>query len=803
MKKLILLIPSILFFLLMSCGVHQPDKLNTNEDINSSDFVHSHPVTEKNRASQGETESAPFNKTPSSPPLPVEQAIASIKVQSGFVLENVVSEPNIFTPVALAFDGNGRIWVAEMNTYMPDVKGNNEEVPEGNITLLEDSNGDGNIDKRTVFIDDVILPRTISLVKGGILYADHTQLFFAEVLEGDKIGVREVIDPTFAQGGSLEHKPNGMMYGLDNWYYNTKSNKRYKAVALDADIPSNSKEIYRNKYWKMVRGKTERRGQWGLSMDDYGRLYHNGNSSPASGEFLRPGSLLKNPNFSPTMKASKIGGNRVYAERMNKGINRGYLERMLIKDGPNKHKLRTFTAASGNVVYRGDNFPEKFYGISITPEPAANLISARKIIENKSTLAGKEIYPRAEILASTDERFRPVNLYTAPDGTLYIVDMYHGIIQHRVYITDYLEKHVLSHELDKHNNTMGRIYRLRWKEKEAGIQPQLQHLAPTQLVQYLAHENGWWRDTARRLIVESADKTVTTYIVSLIKQTQDHRAKINALWTLEGLDSVTLEAVKIALNSDNPKVKVSAIAVSEKLEQSAHNEMAALLIKHSQLSYEVALQVALSAGAIKDPQSMVALEKVLDKFGSQAYIFDAAISGLTGREDEFKKHLKFRHMTFQDKLATLALKKVSASGRQRLSASDKKRFDAGKKLYHSGAGCFGCHGSSGEGQGSMVPPLTNSEWVVGDEQRLAKIMLHGLAGEITVNNKKYVSPMVMPGLGQNTTFTDEDLASIATYIRNDWGNKAKVISSNIFKNVREKTKNRSMLYSEKELLKKK
>ena len=204
-NKFILSIFSVLLVLAASCGAHQMNELNKNVDISSPNFVHSHPVAEKSASSQtetkrkkrkGEREPVPFNEIPPAPPLSIQQAIASIKVQPGFVLENVVAEPNIFTPVALAFDGDGRIWVAEMNTFMPDVKGNNEEIPEGNITLLEDSNGDGNIDKRTIFIDDVILPRTISLVKGGILYADNTQLFFAEVLEGDKLGIREVIDST-------------------------------------------------------------------------------------------------------------------------------------------------------------------------------------------------------------------------------------------------------------------------------------------------------------------------------------------------------------------------------------------------------------------------------------------------------------------------------------------------------------------------------------------------------------------------------------------------------------------------------
>ena len=231
--------------------------------------------------------------------------------------------------------------------------------------------------------------------------------------------------------------------------------------------------------------------------------------------------------------------------------------------------------------------------------------------------------------------------------------------------------------------------------------------------------------------------------------------------------------------------------------------MATLLIQNSQLNYEVALQVALSAGAIKDPQSLVALENVLDTFGSKTYVHDAAISGLTEREDEFKTHLNSRHISFQEKLANVGRKTTIINGRGKLSASDKKRFDAGKKLYHARAGCFGCHGPTGEGQGqgNMVPPLVKSEWVVGDPQRLAKIMLHGLTGEITVNKKKYNSPMVMPGLGQNTSFTDDDLADLATYIRNDWGNKASAVSGKVFKDTRTKTKDRTMLYSSKELLK--
>ena len=121
----------------------------------------------------------PADQIPPAPTLNVEQALKSIKVQKGFSLEAVASEPDVFSPVSMVFDADGRMWICEMNTYMPNVDGLGEEVPKGNIAVLEDTNGDGKVDKRTVFLNDIILPRTITLVKGGIIYADHTKLYFA------------------------------------------------------------------------------------------------------------------------------------------------------------------------------------------------------------------------------------------------------------------------------------------------------------------------------------------------------------------------------------------------------------------------------------------------------------------------------------------------------------------------------------------------------------------------------------------------------------------------------------------------
>ena len=736
---------------------------------------------------------------PPAPLLNVEQALSSMQIQSGFALEHVAAEPLVASPIDIAFDADGRIWVAEMPTFMPDLDGNNEELPEGTIAVLEDTDSDGTIDKRTVLLDNVVLPRTIATVKGGILYADQQQLYFAEVLAGDKLGVHEVIDPLYAEGGNVEHKPNGMMYNLDNWYYNTKSNRKYRVLGLEDRVPQYAKEIYRNKYWKMVVAETDNRGQWGLSADDYGRLFHNGNSSPAQGEYLRPGALMKNPHYQHSVKANNIGSPRVFPIRINPGVNRAYLPDILLDQGPNAGKLANFTAASGNQIYRGDQFPEDFYGVSFTPEPAGNLISVRRVIESRGILEGTELYPQAEVVASIDERFRPVNLNTAPDGSLYVVDMYHGVIQHKEFLTTYLRKQYESRGLDKNNRSMGRIYRLRWADKPLGQQPNMSKQTPQQWVAYLAHENGWWRDTARRLIVQNQAVSVIPTIRKMVRANEEHRARINALWTLEGLNKLDLATIKAGLDDIHPKVRVSAIELSARLPEKDHDVIGQHLRKLAPLGYEIALQVALVAGEIKGQSALLALKQVLTSYADEPWINEAAISGLTGREQEFKALLhNGDNSAFISMLNELDKKDVSDSNVLNLTIEGQQSYKKGQALYEGKATCFGCHGKDGKGIDNMGPPLQASEWVVGDSERLISVLLHGLMGPIKVNQKQYNLSMVMPGFVNN--LNDKELTDISTYLRNSWGNVAANIPASAFKKIREKTAGRQIPYTEKELI---
>jgi len=744
----------------------------------------------------------PKRDIPPAPVLSVEQALKSFQVQPGFVIESVAAEPNVFNPVALAFDAKGRIWVAEMSTYMPDVHGTGEMRPEGKIAVLADTDGDGELDERTVFLSGIVLPRTVAMVEGGIFYADQTSLYFVEVQIKDgrlTPGIHEVVDADYAPGGSVEHKTNAMLYGLDNWYYNARSDKKYRVLSHEAALPKGAEEIYRNRYWKLVKATTDYRGQWGLSTDDYGRLYHNGNSSPIYGEYLLPGALRRNPGFWPEMPAHAIGGHQVYPSRINPGVNRGYMDGTLVADGPNRGKLVNFTAASGSLVYRGDNFPHAYYGMALTPEPAANLISARRILEQQGQLSGESLFPGEELLTSTDERFRPVNLYNAPDGTLYLVDMYHGILQHREFLTSYLVAQIKDRELDKNNNTMGRIYRLRWKDAPAGAVPDLSQLSPRQWVSLLGHPNAWHRDTARRLIVQQgSNPEAVRAIKDEIRRSKRPAAIINGLWTLHGLNAIDGPTVRRYIHHEHDWVAITAAAVGEALPKKDHKAYRKQLLALAKSGYPRALQAAVSVSAIDGGHEIS--RYVLKHYLAHPYTREAVISGLGDEAEAFMASLDEDELDKATEylLNNLGKRQQDESNRAQLSAEGQVLYDLGGQVFHGKAACAACHGSNGSGQPGVAPTLWATNQWVSDAERLVKVLLHGLTGPIMVGDQEWNTPAVMPGFAARTDISDKELAAVATYIRNSWGNAEDTVSAvkeDTVAKLRKATKTRSEPYT--------
>ena len=340
---------------------------------------------------KGYTYVVPFEKIPPSPALSPRDALKTFVIHEDFEIETVAHDPVVQNPLALRFDGDGRMWVVEMRAYMPNANGEGEEEPIGRISIHEDTNGDGFYDKTSVFLDGLNQPRSMAFYKNGILYGGHEKLYFVENLDG-KAGKMTVIDENYTQGGNVEHRTNALLRGLDNWIYNVKSDARYREIE-----------------GKWVKEKTTFRGQWGMSQDNYGRLHYNQNWFGIAADQLLPNTLKRNPNY-------LLGGghgtrisfrDKLYPARITPGVNRGG-EGDIDENG----YLKAATGAAGPVVYRGDQFPPAFRNTALFCEPTANLVRMIHVDRKDGLLKGEHRMGEREFLASTDERFRPVNLST-------------------------------------------------------------------------------------------------------------------------------------------------------------------------------------------------------------------------------------------------------------------------------------------------------------------------------------------------------------------------------------------------------
>ena len=557
---------------------------------------------------------------PPSPILTPEQEAATFTLAPGFRIELVAADPLVGDPIAMQFGPDGRLWVIEMHGFMLDADAKGEREPVGSIAVLEDTDRDGRYDRRTVFADKLVMPRALALVGDGLLVGEPPNLWFLRDTDGDGVAdEKRAIATDYGEIRNPEHTANGLMRAMDNWIYSANFTARFR--------------------WQgdgtFLRDATISRGQWGITEDDAGRIFYNSNSDPLRHDAIPSAYLKRNPAFNAAgANVALVPGNlRIWPGRVTPGVNRGY--RTLDATG----RITAMTAASGPVVYRGGLFPAEFRGDAFVPEPSANLIKRIKITAKDGVLTGANAYEGREFLTSTDERFRPVNLYNGPDGALYVVDLYRGILQHRIYITSFLRQQIEARGLDR-GTGRGRIWRIvPERAPKADFKPGLAAATASELVEKLGDANGWVRDTAQRLLVERRDPSAVTALrAAAIDSKKPAVARLQALWTLEGvvagaLDGTTLAA---ALADSDPVVVAAAVRLSEGLlREKSDSDLAARVIALVQSRSEpaVRLQLALTLGEVKTPEADVALRDLVVRAGRQPLLADAVVSGLAGREN--------------------------------------------------------------------------------------------------------------------------------------------------------------------------
>ncbi len=721
----------------------------------------------------------PADLVPPAPVLSPEDSLKTFEVADGFSMLPFATEPMVEKPVALDYDAAGRLWVCEMLGYMLDIDGTDEDKPIGRITVLEDTDKDGKADKKTLFLENVLLPRAVAVYPDGLLYADQESLLFIKRDGLKPVGEPVVAVADYIAGGNVEHRANGLVRGLDNWLYSAKSSQRIKR---DGD--------------KWIVEATPFRGQWGVAFDNYGRIFHNHNSQFLLGDFIAPNLLEGNPSVNTKVSStSEIGSNEPFPIRVTPGVNRAYIQKSNGYDSntldPKTYKLTSCTAAAGMTIYRGTNFPSEWVGKGLVTESSVNLVKALDISESGTKLQGGHTYKDKEWIASTDERFRPVNLYNAPDGSVYLLDMHHGIIQHKTYVTSYLRNYYVSLGLDGPGTGQGRIYRISAKGGKVEQVPDMDSLSNTELVKLLIHPNGWHRDMAQRILTtREADPAAIALLEKLVGMKDQPLGQIHALWTLEGMGRLTAAPVASALSTGDKKVQVSALWAANSLTHPELLKLEKQLLDFKPANEEQTVYLTRVLGPIATTAAFGKINGLVNSSKGNL-VKAAAFSGLFHQEAAFKTALGEK---LTDKILTgwldQSAKKKGPTG-PTLKGEALASFERGKAIFHGEAACFGCHAPDGAGVLNLGPPLDESEWVTGNEEVFAKILLHGLTGPITVNGTEYITPAEMPALYVNPMFTDEKIADIMTYTRNAWSNKADPVSPDLIKKLRKDTTDRS------------
>lgn len=698
----------------------------------------------------------PVIQNPSPVALSPEESMRTMHLPEGYSLELVACEPMVQEPVAIVWDGNGRMYVAEMRTYMQDIEATHENDPVSRIVRLEDTDGDGTMDSSTVFIDSLVLPRMMLALDDRLIvqetYSSHLFAYSDTNSDGIADKKTQVYHDDTPDTRNLEHQKSGLVWNLDNWIY-TSRQIRFKwkdnQLIIDSltDVPN---------------------GQWGLANDDYGRLF----LSSAGGEVAALGFQQMPAYGELEFEKDQYEGDfhEPWPIIATPDIEGG--KKRLREDSTLNH----FTGSCGQSIFRGDRLPAAMEGDLFICEPVGRLIRRAKVLNKGGMRVVKNAYNKAEFLAATDMNFRPVNTATGPDGCLYIVDMYRGIIQEGTWTgpQSYIRPQILSRGLDK-NIGRGRIYRVVHKAIPRDTQkPDLLDVPASKLLEYLSHPNGWWRDNAQKLLIVRNEQSVVPALKSMVlgessfvdklmfwKTQPSLHGRIHALWTLEGLKAVDADFLQQVMDDKAPELRRMALWISEPFIKKGDQQ---LLSRIAELAKDpdtdVRTQLAQSLQYSTPENARPILE--------QMTIGDSSRNGMVYQAAQ---------MTM-GRLTTSLRVDVNTDG---LNDADKAMVIKGAANFRSL--CSSCHGSDGKGlqfggSGMVAPPLAGSKRVTGSPGKLIRIVLSGLTGP--VDGKEY--PSLMPPMLNSD---DEWLAAVLSYIRTNLGNAAPVIKPDAIKKVRD------------------
>lgn len=555
-------------------------------------------------------------------------AISPIRIEPGFRVELVAAEPLVEAPVWIQFDEHARMWVVEMVGYMRDAEGAGETEPSGRIAILEDIDGDGTMDRRTTFADGLVMPRAVlpcfsdRLGAGALVIEPPNLLFLKDTNNDGRADLRRVVLSGF-EGENPEHAPNALTWGLDNWIHLSQHSLELRFFGPPG--------------YDAITRPTPAHGQWGLAMDRVGRMFYTPNSEALRMDLVPKHYGSRNPSQRgfPMMGVLVCADQTVWPIHPTPGVNRGYMDGILRPD----KRLAVHTAACGTTFYEASLLGPDARGDAFVAEPAGNLVRRLNIEQAGDRVRATPAYPDREFLASTDERFRPVQCITGPEGALYVVDMHRGVIQHKTYLTDFLKDQVKARGLERPLD-MGRILRIVPDNVTIPAPTRLGSLTNTRLVEQLSHPDMWRRTTAQRLLIERAAVNQADVLRRLSTRAPDPIARLHSYWTLDGLGISTPDDALNAMSDTDTDVVLAGIRIAEKWIVPAYaatdSARADLLLDSifelaGQADERIRRHALLALGSSADTRAVSILVNAVRAAPDNEAIRAIAISGLYGR----------------------------------------------------------------------------------------------------------------------------------------------------------------------------
>jgi len=451
---------------------------------------------------------------PPGPALSPMDAIAKMEVPEGFTVELVAAEPQIFNPVAMAIDEKGRFWITESFEYPRKEPGPGRD----RIKVLEDTDGDGRVDKVTVFAEGLNIPSGIAVGYGGVWVGNAPDILFMQDLDGDlKVDKIEKVVTGFGRTDTHE-LPNSLTWGPDGWLYGLNGVFNYCDVKYTPNNPNFDKDHPGWKFTCALFRIHPRTREF--------ELFAEGTSNPWGVAWNKDGEAF--------LSACVI-------DHLWHLTQSGYYHRQGGPYPPHTWKLESIVkhthqkaAYCGIHYYDSDAYPEEYREKLYMGNIHGNCLNADALQRDGSTYFGT---PRPDFLTANDVWFMPVVQKTGPDGCLYVLDWYD-----RYHC--YQDANRDPEGVDRGH---GRLYRIRYKETpHTPADFNLAAETDDQLIERLSQHNDFIRWTSQRLLSErSSTETREKLEAIATNNSLDRKTRLHAFWSIVGMKAEQYETLLI------------------------------------------------------------------------------------------------------------------------------------------------------------------------------------------------------------------------------------------------------------------